>query len=222
MSVTHLSIHSHYSLLNGIAQIEPIVLRAVECGMPAIALTDRNNLYGAIEFYKLCKKHNIKPIIGVDIDVDIDGRTRLVMLAENNEGYGNLIKLVSRAHTEHNGDPHATREMLEEYKRGLIVLTPEDALVRDARNTLNVLTEIFDRENLFIRIGWNSGQEERKRTHSHAHAFNIPVVAGEDIYYLNPEDQEARDIVKRIGDPSATPDEKERSKLRSAVTWCLI
>ena len=85
---SHLSAHSHYSLLDGLPQIDALVKQAVFYGMPALALTGRNNLYGAIEFYKACEKAKIKPLIGVDIDIDVAGAlNHVIFIAENESGY---------------------------------------------------------------------------------------------------------------------------------------
>ena len=108
---THLHTHSHYSLLNALPKIDELVGAAKKYGMKTLALTDNGNMYGTIEFYKLCKKKEIKPIIGVDFyvaqrtrkdkDAGIDNRrTRLVLLAQNEIGYRNLLKLVTISHLE--------------------------------------------------------------------------------------------------------------------------
>ena len=111
MSFVHLHTHSHYSLLDGLAKIDDLVKEAVRLGMPALALTDHGNLYGAVEFYKKAKNNGLKPIIGVEAylapgsrhskkpGID-DKRYHLLLLAENNEGYQNLLKLVTISHLE--------------------------------------------------------------------------------------------------------------------------
>jgi DNA polymerase-3 subunit alpha len=133
---THLHTHSHYSLLNALPKIGALIDEAKKNGMTALALTDNCNLYGAIEFYKTCKKKEIKPIIGIDAYVayrsrhdkqtGIDKeRYRLVLLAENEVGYKNLIKLVTLAHLEgFYYKPRIDRELLEKYHEGLIAIIP--------------------------------------------------------------------------------------------------
>ena len=111
MSFVHLHTHSHYSLLDGLAKIEGLVSEAKKYGMPALALTDHGNMYGAIEFYKACKKAGIKPIIGLEAYIaagslyekraGLDNkRVHLILLSKNNEGYKNLIKLVTISNLE--------------------------------------------------------------------------------------------------------------------------
>jgi len=132
----HLHTHSHYSLLNALPKIEALVNEAKKNDMTALALTDNCNLYGAIEFYKACKKKDVKPIIGIDayvayrsrhdkqVGVDKE-RYRLVLLAENEVGYKNLIKLVTYAHLEgFYYKPRIDRELMEKYGEGLIAILP--------------------------------------------------------------------------------------------------
>ncbi|XKT74430.1 MAG: DNA polymerase III subunit alpha [Patescibacteria group bacterium UBA2163] len=211
MELTHLSVHSHYSLLNGLPQIDVLVTQAKKDGMNALALTDRNNLYGAIEFYKTCTKNDIKPIIGVDLDIDLGVRTRLILLAENNTGYQNLLPLVSDAHIAHKGDPHATRESLMQYSEGLIVLIPGDAFAAGGITLAKAVQEIFPKEAIYARAEWSSSESERAQHRALAIEAGIPFIASDDIFYINSEDSNAREIVRKIADPGAEPDPKDRT-----------
>lgn len=133
---THLHTHSHYSLLTALPKIDDLVAEAKKCGMTSLALTDNGNLYAAIEFYKACQKKEIKPIIGVDFYVaartrkdmqaGIDNRrTRLVLLAINDVGYRNLVKLVTDSNLEgFYYKPRIDKELLEKYNEGLIAISP--------------------------------------------------------------------------------------------------
>ena len=133
----HLKVHSHYSLLEALPKIPDLVKKAKDSGMKALALTDSGNLYGAIEFYKECIAAGIKPIIGVDFYVALrtrhdketrvdNERTRLVLLAENEEGYKNLLKLVTYSYLEgFYYKPRIDRELLEKYNEGLIAIAKE-------------------------------------------------------------------------------------------------
>ena len=135
MRFTHLHVHSHYSLLQALPKISELVEAAKKDGMEALALTDNGNLYGAIEFYKECKKAEIKPIIGVDCyvasrtrldkqaGVDKD-RTRLILLAENIEGYKNLLKIVTASYIEgFYYKPRIDKDLLEKHNNGLICIS---------------------------------------------------------------------------------------------------
>ena len=139
----HLHTHSHYSLLEALPKIPDLVKKAKECGMESLALTDSGNLYGAIEFYKECLENGIKPIIGVDCYVSIRTRhdkearvdnqhTRLVLLAENEIGYKNLLKLVTASYLEgFYYKPRVDKELLEKYHEGLIAIAKEEKYYRE-------------------------------------------------------------------------------------------
>jgi DNA polymerase-3 subunit alpha len=133
---THLHTHSHYSLLTALPKIDDLVGEAKKCGMTSLALTDNGNLYAAIEFYKACQKKEIKPIIGVDFYVAVrtrkdmqagidNRRSRLVLLAINETGYKNLVKLVTDSHLEgFYYKPRIDKELIEKYNEGLIAISP--------------------------------------------------------------------------------------------------
>lgn len=208
---SHLSTHSHYSLLDGLPQIEPLVAKASHYGMPALALTDRNNLYGAIEFYKTCEKKGVKPIIGTDLDAHVgNADVHLILLAETNTGYQNLLKLVSASHLAMPGTIRATEEMLDAHHAGLIVLVPESAMAAGGMALAETLTRIFGKDNIFARLGWNGGREGQERVASIAQGMGLRLAAGDGVYYLEPEDREPRDIVRRVADPQAPADGKDR------------
>ena len=135
MKFTHLHTHSHYSLLQALPKIPELIAAAKKEGMEALALTDNGNMYGAIEFYKECKKADIKPIIGVDVylasrtrfdkqaGVDKD-RFRLVLLCKNEIGYKNLLKLVTASYLEgFYYKPRIDFEILEKYAEGLVCIS---------------------------------------------------------------------------------------------------
>lgn len=211
---SHLSAHSHYSLLSALPQIDALVDAAANFGMPALALTDRNNLYGAIEFYKSCTKKGIKPLIGVDIDYDLQGATgHVVLIAENLSGYQNLLQLVSRAHLESDaGAPRMTAEHLETVGSGLIALIPDTALGSAAGGVLvETLKRACGAQNVFARLGWNGGRERQLHTAGLASGLSVPLVAADGTYYLKPEDREALDIVRRIQNPGAPVDGNDRA-----------
>jgi len=135
VSFVHLHLHTEYSLLDGAIKIEEVVKKAKEYGMPAVAITDHGNMFGAIEMYKECKKNGIKPIIGCEFYVaprsrwDKEGRidtepNHLILLAMNNTGYNNLVKLCSIGYTEgFYYKPRIDIEILEKYNEGLVCLS---------------------------------------------------------------------------------------------------
>jgi DNA polymerase III subunit alpha len=132
---THLHVHSHYSLLDGLPKIDLLLDYVKEQGMDSVALTDHGNIYGAVEFYKKAKEKGIKPIIGCEIytafekmsdkrpNID-DKRYHLILLVKNEQGYKNLVKLITKAHLEgFYYKPRIDEELLEKHSQGLICLT---------------------------------------------------------------------------------------------------
>lgn len=218
MSFVHLHTHSHYSLLSALSQVDDLVKAAAQHGMPAIALTDNGNLYGAIEFYKACKKAHVKPILGVDFYVaartrhdkesGIDNRrTRLVLLAKNNEGYKNLIKLVTYSHLEgFYYKPRVDAELLERYKEGLIAIVP--AFASEIANALRAgnmdgalevigrYTTWYGDDGVYLELT-NHPQidghtELMGNLRAFARAHDLPLVASNDIHYMTTDEQPAR------------------------------
>ena len=135
MKFTHLHVHSHYSLLDGLAQIDPLLDKVKALGMDSVAITDHGNMYGAVEFYKKAKARGIKPIIGCEVYVATesrllkrpqidDTRYHLVLLVRNELGYRNLVKLVTKANLEgFYYKPRIDEELLEKYGDGLVGMT---------------------------------------------------------------------------------------------------
>ncbi|HEY4494594.1 MAG TPA: PHP domain-containing protein, partial [Candidatus Paceibacterota bacterium] len=230
-SFTHLHTHSHYSLLNALPKIDDMVALARKYDMEALALTDAGNLYGAIEFYKTCKKKGLKPIIGVDFYVaartrkdmqaGIDNRrTRLVLLAKNHAGYKNLIKLVTFSHMEgFYYKPRIDKELIERYKSDLVCIIPSFSSdisqaikshnVEKAKEKLEWYKNVYGNENVFIEITRHPeihGHEElMQQLLKLADDTNTQIVAAHDIYYLHQEDKAARDtlmLVNTSGDMS--------------------
>ncbi|MEK7193874.1 MAG: DNA polymerase III subunit alpha, partial [Patescibacteria group bacterium] len=224
MKFVHLHTHSHYSLLDGLAKIDDLINRAKELGMKALALTDHGNLYGAVEFYKKALKAEIKPILGIetyiaprsrfDKQAKIDDKYfHLTLLAENQTGWQNLIKLSTKSHLEgFYYKPRVDRELLREHHEGLIVLSgcpkgeiPQLILqnkIKEAEETIKIYQEIFGKENFFLEIGHHPNIPEIAKVNKFlaelSEKTGAPMVATQDIHYLKPEDAEYQDILLAV------------------------
>jgi DNA polymerase-3 subunit alpha len=230
----HLHTHSHYSLLSALPKVDQLVDEAKKDGMTSLAITDNGNLYSAVEFYKDCQKAEIKPIIGVDFYVALrsrkdmqagidNRRTRLVMLAMNDIGYKNLIKLVTDSNLEgFYYKPRIDRELIEKYNEGLICIQPSfgGEIVQSlksrsqdkAKEVAAFYKKIFggnggsDMTNggnrLFIEITRHpeiEGHEASMKTLiSFARQEGIPLMAAQDVYYIKPDDRLAREILMKV------------------------
>lgn len=225
MKFVHLHTHSHYSLLDGLGKIDDLVKRAGDLGMEALALTDHGAMYGAMEFYKTAKKAGLKPIVGCELYMAYDSRHNkraniddkryhLTVLAQNNEGYKNLIKLVTKAGLEgFYYKPRVDKELLREHAQGLIVLSGcfqseiakaiRARKVDDAENLIRDYQDIFGRENFYLEIMPHSSNDELESIHQTykylSQKTGAPLVATNDVHYVHPEDAEAQDILISVG-----------------------
>ena len=232
MAFTHLHVHTEYSLLDGSGKIKEMLPRAKELGMDSLAITDHGVMYGVIDFYKMAKKVGIKPILGCEIYVapgsrfdreksqDEDRYHHLVLLAENNQGYRNLMKIVTRGFTEgYYYRPRVDYEVLETYHEGIIALSACLAgeiprkIVKDdyegAKESALKLRSIFGEDNFFLELQ-DHGIREQKLVNSAlmrmSQELSIPLVVTNDVHYIMEEDAVPHDLLlciqtgKRVSD----------------------
>lgn len=239
MDFTHLHLHSDYSLLDGACKIEKLIDKVQSLNMTSVAVTDHGNLFGAVEFHDLAIKKGIKPIIGCEMYVapgsrfDRTGRPsdteennyHLVVLAENNEGYHNLVRLVSKANLEgYYYKPRVDKELLSKYNRGLIALSGclsgEVAInllsnnMKGAVQTAKDYQDIFGVGNYFLEIQ-DHGLPDQIKINSQlmqmSSQLEIPLVATNDSHYISKTDSHAHDILLCI-QTNRTVNEPDRMK----------
>ena len=216
----HLHCHTEYSLLDGASRIKEFVSRTKELGMEAIAMTDHGVMYGVIDFYQEARKQGIKPIIGCEVYLAPGSRLEreevngvkyyhLILLAENQQGYRNLVQLVSLAHIEgFYYKPRVDKELLRKYHEGLICLSAcvmgeiPQAIIKGNQGKAEALVreyiDIFGKDNFFLEIQNHQLPEERimdRGLIELAHKYGIGLVATNDLHYVRREDSEFHDIL---------------------------
>lgn len=249
----HLHLHSEYSLLDGAARIKQAVARAKEMGMPALAITDHGSMYGVVDFYKACKKAEIKPILGCEVYVAPrtmadrtprvdDHLNHLVLLAENEEGYRNLLNLVSLGFTKgFYYKPRVDKEALAHYSKGLIALSgciagevASKILAGDnekARRAAGDYRDIFGPGNFFLELQ-DHGFAEQKTANRELlkihKELDIPLVVTNDVHYVRREDAENQDVLlaiqtgKTVDDPGRMKFQSEELYLKSLEEMNLL
>jgi len=233
MSFVHLHVHSEYSLLDGFSNIKKLVERAKQLEMPALALTDHGTMFGVIEFYNQAKKAGIKPIIGVEAymaardmrsrEAQLDKKSsHLLLLAENQQGYQNLLQLASAAQL--NGFyyyPRVDHDLLAKYAQGLICTSGcmsaevprmiSDGNLEGARKQLDWYYDVFGKDRFFLELqDHNIPDLEQINRHliQLGKRYEAQFVATNDVHYINPEDAKFQDILLAIqtgtllGDPN--------------------
>jgi len=230
----HLHVHTEYSLLDGACRISDLTQKAATLGMPAVAMTDHGNLYGAVEFYQAAEKAGIKPIIGCEIYVapgsmhqkkassGKEAAYHFTLLAENEEGYRNLVKITTAAHLEgFYYKPRVDHDFLSRHSNGLIALSGclKGEVVshllagqRDkALETVGIYRDIFGPENFFIELH-DHGLEPQTRVNPEliriARETGLGLVAANDVHFLERSHHEAHDVMICIGTGAMVHDEK--------------
>ncbi|MBS6722533.1 MAG: DNA polymerase III subunit alpha [Clostridiales bacterium] len=233
MAFTHLHVHTEYSLLDGSSKISELLPRAKELGMDSLAITDHGVMYGVIDFYKKAKEVGIKPILGCEIYVAPGSRFdreqsrgedryyHLVLLAENDQGYKNLMKIVTRGFTEgYYYRPRVDYEVLEQYHEGIIALSaclageiPNKILKEDyegARAAARRMNELFGQGNFFLELQ-DHGLRDQTQVNSvimrMSKELDIPLVVTNDVHYIKEEDAVPHDILLCIQTGKLVTDE---------------
>jgi DNA polymerase-3 subunit alpha len=231
----HLHVHSEYSLLDGAIRMDQLVKKAAGFGMPAIALTDHGNLFGAVEFYQSAEKAGIKPIIGCEIYVapgsmqekktsngGKDAAFHMTLLASDDEGYRNLVKISTAAHLDgFYYKPRVDRDFLSRHSKGLIALSGclkgevnmalSGGQEAKALETASVYRDLFGKENFFIELS-DHGIEQQRRNRAGlidiAGNLELGLVATNDVHFLERAHHEAHDVMICIGTGAMIHDEK--------------
>jgi DNA polymerase-3 subunit alpha len=249
----HLHLHTEYSLLDGCCRIRDVVERAAKLGMPSVALTDHGVMYGTVDFFQTAKAANVKPIIGCEVYVAPrtrfdksprldDSQFHLLLLAQDYEGYRNLCRLVSQAYTEgYYYKPRVDHDLLRENSKGLIALSaclkgevPAWILRGDEEKAEALLKEyldIFGRESFFIEL-MEHGMPEQVKVNKGlvemARRNRIPLVATNDVHYLERGDAEAQDVLmciqtgKTLDDPSRLKFSSDQFYLKSPAEMARV
>jgi DNA polymerase III subunit alpha len=238
MSFVHLHLHTEYSLLDGASRPEALAGRVAQLGMPACAITDHGNMFGAVEFYNAMKGAGVKPIIGCEMYVaygsrfdkssvedqqaDAGANNHLIVLAANNTGYKNLVKLVSAGYTEgFYYKPRIDKELLREHREGLIVLSSclkgevSQALAAGnygkARDAAQQFKDILGADNFFLEIQDHGIPDQQKIVPMMAQLGNelgLQLVGTNDSHYLSKDDAFAHEVLLCIGTGKTLNDEK--------------
>src|SRR5256714_2378736 len=238
MSFVHLHLHTEYSLLDGASRPEALAKRVADLGMPACAITDHGNMFGAVEFYNAMKANGVKPIIGCEMYVaygsrfdrssvedqqaDAGSNNHLIVLAANDTGYKNLVKLVSAGYTEgFYYKPRIDKDLLREHRDGLIVLSSclkgevsqnlAGGNYPKARDAALQYKEILGAENFFLEIQDHGIPDQQKIVPMMARLgeeAGLELVATNDSHYLSKDDAFAHEVLLCIGTGKTLNDEK--------------
>jgi DNA polymerase-3 subunit alpha len=220
----NLHCHTFYSILSGLSEPEAYVKKAAEQGNPALAITDHGTMHGCIEFYKACKKHGVKPIIGCEVYIafnkltdkrhQIDNkRTRATLLAETQEGYENLLKMATIASLEgYYYKPRVDWDLMKKHSKGIIALSgnmqgdiPEAIINGDmerAKEMIERFQSVYGKGNFFLEMMHHPALGQQRMINEGliklGKEYDVPLVATVDVHYVSPEDNVAQDIMTCI------------------------
>ena len=233
MSFTHLHVHTEYSLLDGSSKIKEITKRAAELGMDSLAITDHGVMYGVIDFYKAAREAGIKPVLGCEVYVAPGSRfdkeagtgedkyNHLVLLAENNTGYQNLMKIVSRGFTEgFYYKPRVDKELLREFHEGIIATSAclagevqrylARGMYEEAKRVALSYQDIFGKDNFFLELQ-DHGIAEQHYVNPQllrmSEETGIELICTNDVHYTYADDADAHDILLCIQTGKKVTDE---------------
>ena len=236
---THLHVHSHYSLLDGLAKVDDILKKAQSMDMDAVAITDHGVLYSAVEFYKKAKKAGIKPIIGVELYVTPEGmlnkrpniddkRYHLILLAKNEVGYKNLVKLVTKSQLDgFYYKPRVDDELLSKHSQGLIALSaciqgqiPKAIIDNKNAEAIEMALrykKMFGENNFYLELQDHPNIKEQEKANlgliELSKRHNIPLVVTNDCHYIEKDDAHAQDILMQINTGAKSSDKERLSML---------
>lgn len=238
-SFVHLHLHSEYSLLDGAVRIDDLVARTKKLGMPAVAVTDHGNLYGAIDFYMAAKKSKaVKPILGCEVYLapgsmhdkkETTGRkssSHLTLLASSNEGYENLSRIVTEAHLfgKYQDVPRLDKELLRKHSKGLICLSGcingeiNQLLLTDrkdeAEKSLQEFRDIFGQDNFYLELHDHGMEQQRvvaRQLVEWGKKYSLKTVAANDVHFMNRSDHESHDVMICIGSGANVHDQNRVS-----------
>lgn len=237
MKFTHLHTHSDYSLLDGLAKVDQLLNRARELKMDALALTDHGSMYAVIDFYKKAKTVGIKPIIGEEFYVAVNRmqdkqphidnkRNHLILLAKNEIGYKNLIKLTTKAHLQgYYYKPRIDKELLKQHTDGLIASSScvsgeiprliNAGNIEKAKQTALEFKQMFGPGNFYLEVGAHPNLKDQIRANEEifkiSKELDIPVIATNDIHYLKSDDADAQDVLLAIQTKNTVNDQERLS-----------
>ncbi|MFQ3671832.1 MAG: PHP domain-containing protein, partial [Verrucomicrobiia bacterium] len=218
----HLHVHTEYSILDGASRIPDLVTRAKDLGFPALAITDHGNMFGTFDFYKTCLHHGIKPILGCEVYLapgsrfdrkaasGRDAAHHFLLLAKNEEGYGNLIRLVTAGHLEgrYYGKPRIDKDLLRTHATGLIATTAclnndvaravLDGNLTEAQQLIQDYQTIFAPGDFYLEVhnhGLDSEAKVRQAYRHFAQTLGLKLVAANDVHYVRREDAFAHEVL---------------------------